>query len=66
MNARPDHRPAYRLAAMLDQVRDRSLDAGADRRDGVDPAGSNMSPRLAALLLQFRSHAGLHDRPADG
>ena len=66
LNARLNHRPAHRLAAMLDKVRDGSLDAGPDRRDGVDPAGSNMSPWLAALTLQFRSHAGLHDWPADG
>ena len=66
LNARLNHRPAHRLAAMLDNVRDGSLDAGPDRRDGVDPAGSNMSPWLAALTLQFRSHAGLHDRPSDG
>ena len=65
LHAGLNHRPADGFAATFDKVWHRLLDASPDGGHGVGPAASNMRARFAALMLDFRSHAGLDDRFAD-
>lgn len=60
-----NHRPADGFAATFDKVRHRLLDTRPDGGHGVGPAASNMRAQFAAVMPDFRSHAGLDDRFAD-
>jgi hypothetical protein len=60
-----NHRSTDARAAVRDEMWHRMLDAAADRRSRILPASANVMPAQATQMLDFRMHAGLHDRPAD-
>jgi len=60
-----NHRSTDCRATVRDEMWHRMLDAGADCRPRILPASANVMPAQASQMLDFRMHAGLHDRPAD-